>query len=401
VRLGPERLCQACLSQDAWSHWQHEGKLVIDRAEIEAAEARERGIAKRKLLGAAGSAATALLSLALSGLCAYLVIGLFEARPLGPPAKLAADLRAASRVAIGCGLGCLVVSLLALRLPPPRRGRIPLVAGRLIGVVCGAGAAILAGFTSYFTGPPHSFERLTMPDRPSRDLLSGPAARVTDATVVIVAPDSDGDARFGAIGTGAVVAAYADRALVVTCSHVAMPSIAVAAWHDAASAQPLWIQLADGRESRGRVIWTANPPLDVALVEVHITTPPEPVPILSSTEAVAPDEAVFYVPNPYRRGFRVDHGKVLRREAHDTPAGRFNLLFTNLPVRPGDSGSGLFDARGRLIGLNTWWRNDPTEPQGISLPAEALAEIARVMQEGAQGSFIPPSPRDPPLEKSP
>jgi S1-C subfamily serine protease len=72
----------------------------------------------------------------------------------------------------------------------------------------------------------------------------------------------------------------------------------------------------------------------------------------------------------------------VRRERHETPAGAFSLLFTDLPVQPGDSGSGLFDAFGRLIGLNTWTRVGPGGPQGISLPSDTMRAIADAVDRG-------------------
>ena len=77
----------------------------------------------------------------------------------------------------------------------------------------------------------------------------------------------------------------------------------------------------------------------------------------------------MFVPNPYRAGWKVIHGQLLRREPHRTPAGTYELLYIDLPVIPGDSGSGLFDARGQLVGVNTWSRGRANgAPQGITLP---------------------------------
>jgi S1-C subfamily serine protease len=73
---------------------------------------------------------------------------------------------------------------------------------------------------------------------------------------------------------------------------------------------------------------------------------------------------------------------VQRRESHHTPAGEFSLLYTDLPVQPGDSGSGLFDAHGQLVGLNTWTRIGQGAPQGISLPSEAMRAIVDALQRG-------------------
>ena len=89
-----------------------------------------------------------------------------------------------------------------------------------------------------------------------------------------------------------------------------------------------------------------------------------------------------FVPNPYRAGWKVLHGKLLRRYTHRTPAGTYDLLFTDLPVIPGDSGSGLYDARGQLVGLNTWTLFGEDGPHGISLPSEAMRVLVAAIHDG-------------------
>jgi len=210
------------------------------------------------------------------------------------------------------------------------------------------------------------------------------AERIVNATVVVLSTDADGDAAHLGIGTGAVIAADDTRAWIVTCSHVAMPYFAVGAWRHARDARPVWIQLSDGREGLATVRWTAAPPLDVALVELPIAHPPEPVAIAADTTEIQASASVTFVPNPYRSGWKVLRGTLLRREAHRTPAGVYDLLFTDLPVTFGDSGSGLFDARGQLVGLNTWTRITGDGPsQGISLPSETMRVLVDAIRAGA------------------
>jgi S1-C subfamily serine protease len=60
---------------------------------------------------------------------------------------------------------------------------------------------------------------------------------------------------------------------------------------------------------------------------------------------------------------------------------------TNLPVTHGDSGSGLFDSRGRLIGLNTWVQVERDGSHGISLPAEAMRILADAIARGSLGDL--------------
>ena len=59
------------------------------------------------------------------------------------------------------------------------------------------------------------------------------------------------------------------------------------------------------------------------------------------------------------------------------------LAFTDLPVTFGDSGSGLYDARGHLVGLNTWTRIGGDGPsQGISLPSETMRGLVDAIHDG-------------------
>ncbi|MEO7735286.1 MAG: S1C family serine protease, partial [Kofleriaceae bacterium] len=92
--------------------------------------------------------------------------------------------------------------------------------------------------------------------------------------------------------------------------------------------------------------------------------------------------SVTFVPNPYRAGWKVLHGELIRREAHRTSAGAYDLLYTDLPVIFGDSGSGLYDAQGRLVGLNTWAQFGGGASQGISLPSETMRVVVDAIRDG-------------------
>ena len=89
------------------------------------------------------------------------------------------------------------------------------------------------------------------------------------------------------------------------------------------------------------------------------------------------------MPNPFRDGWLQHRGTVSGRRAHMTPAGRFSLVLTDLPLQPGDSGSGLFDTRNRLIGLNTWKVGDADRTWlGISLPSDTMKKITDMIERG-------------------
>lgn len=382
ARLAAGAVCAACQAQDAWSQLDGE-RLVIDRAAIDLAVQRRRGEAAglpmwRRLLAWLWPA----LALGLAALAVWMIVRLLSPLPIGPLAALQATVAGAGRAALGAGAIALVVGIAALVRARRSRHfrRLPLLACYLAAIVSGATALALGALQEL--SPAGGFgAHATMPPRAALDLPAH-VQRIIDASAIILAPGADGDAREGGLGTGAIVAADAHRAWLVTCSHVAIPYVSTAAPRRPRDAQPVWVQLSDGREGPATVIWAAPPPLDMVLLELPIERPPPPVPIAADASGLAAQSPVTFVPNPLRAGWKVLHGEVLRREPHRTPAGAYDLVLTDLPVTFGDSGSGLYDARGQLVGLNTWTRIGAGTAQGLSLPSEAMRVAIDAIRTG-------------------
>jgi S1-C subfamily serine protease len=359
--------------------------LVVDGAAIAEALARRAGTPRRTWL----QALPCLLAFALSAAALAVTATLFSARGPGPLAPLLEEAAAVSRAGLGLGAAGLAAGLLGtalLRRSPLVRAW-PLtglaggaIAGGLAAVVLGAiqmDRASALGSWRYLSMPPPSAAHAKLPE----------INRIMAATVVLLAPDADGSARWPAIGTGSVIQAEEGRAWVLTCSHVAIPYAATAAPRRASDAHPVWVCFADGRGAEGRVRWTGPPPLDVALVAVEIANPPGPIKVSPDAGELTEGSPVLFVPNPMREGWLLHRGTVSARRAHLTPAGRFSLVITDLPVEPGDSGSGLFDAQHRLVGFNTWKSWDGDGPAGISLPSETIRAILDLIDRGELGSL--------------
>ncbi len=375
VRLSRGQICASCRSAAAWSEHR---QLVISRDDIQEAEAR-RSHPRRPL----GPVLLAVATVALAGTATTYLIGLFLPLPLSGLDVLVASMRKSAMQATLWGLGSLVVGVAALILL--RKGRHfhrrLLLASHLLAVLCGGVALIVGAFQWWGVSRSAGMQHLTMPTLEAGISQSVHFDHIAKATAVVLAPDGDGDGRMSGIGTAAVIGTDERRAWLVTCSHVAMPYAAVASWRDPKDAHPVWIQLHDGRSTMGRVTWAAPPPLDVALIEIDVDNPPAPVEISTDTNEMEQGDPVMFVPNPYRHGWMIHYGEIEKRRHHDTPAGPYSLLFTTLPVQPGDSGSGLFDENGLLIGLNTWARFGLGGPRGISLPSETLRALVTAIGE--------------------
>ena len=389
VRLIGGEACPQCESSKAWERYGRPGqKLVVQPRDIAEAEAKITGQAD-------GSAATArywlpgLLALGVGIGASFFVRELFSARALGPLEPLVAELQRTSLMSAGLGVVALAVgiaSTLAQKKGSLFRNATLLIVN-LSAVLVGAFTMLVGAFQwgNWGGASGAGWAHMAMP--PLAGALSTTQAitaqekSIMSATTVLVAPDGNGDARGMSLGSGAVIRSDSGAAFVVTCSHVAMPYASVAAFRDPKDAHPVWVYFSDGRHAEGRVVWTAEPPLDVAVVRVDIEDPPNPVPVRASADAAEQGFDVSFVPNPFRSGWTVHHGKVLKRESHRTPAGDYSLIYTSLPVQPGDSGTGLFDSLGRLVGLNTWTQIEEGGPKGISLPSNTMERIVEMMDD--------------------
>jgi S1-C subfamily serine protease len=387
VRLEAGCSCPSCLAGEAWGRYANT-TLVIEKSDIEELWARRQG-ESATLLRRARATVPLAIALGLTVLAGFAAFALHALRSAAPLASIVADELHDARAATLLGLAAVCfggVALWRLRRHRQHRSLVFLASYSLV-IVGGALAAVPGVLGWIGASGSLGFRHLAMPERSQMVFSTSALDRVVEATAVIIAPDADGDFSGPKIGSGAVIASDSSRAWIVTCSHVAMGYVSPASWRDAATAPPVWVDLADGRSAVGQVRWTAPPPLDVALVEIAIADPPRPVRIASDSEGAAADSAVLFVPNPFRLGWKVHHGKVVKREAHQTPAGTYSLLFTDLPVQPGDSGSGLFDPTGALIGLNTWAGVDPSIPRGISLPAEVMRAMVASIHEQRLGNL--------------
>ena len=378
VRVPPEegQSCDDCRSAAAWHRYGATNRrLVVTAASIAELEARRaRAEAPLPWWRSAPPVACAATAAACAVAATVLIVSLVAPRPLGPFAEFLAAWRTDARACAALGLLAAAVGVAATAYL-----RRTALFRRWIAIApCGAAAA--AGLLCASFGAVHwwmSENAWTMKLSSAPPVPASPASplveRVMRATVVLFAPGADGDARGGALGAGSVVRSDPGCAWIITCSHVAMPYASASALRDPAAARTVWVHLADGRNGPGRVRWTAPPPIDVALVSMDVDHPPDPVEVAQDDRDIAEGAPVLFVPNPLRLGWLVHRGAATRRESRTTAAGEFALIYTDLPVMHGDSGSGLFDDRGRLVGLNTWATVENAKPAGICLPSATLA----------------------------
>ena len=185
----------------------------------------------------------------------------------------------------------------------------------------------------------------TMATLPPQESMPSPSVaeaveRAQAATVRLKVHEGDG---FG-VGTGTIIDTHGDEALVMTCGHL---------FRDTQGQGRVDVELFVGGQTRtvaGQVIDYDADVRDIALVAIRPGFPVRPVSVIGDSERVESGQAVFSFgcdrgADPSRRDTRITG-----INKYDQHLGLSNLQIAGAPI-DGRSGGGLFDHRGRLIGV--------------------------------------------------
>lgn len=151
--------------------------------------------------------------------------------------------------------------------------------------------------------------------------------------------------------------------------------------HVIEGASNITVRLSDGSEYQATLIGTDSK-TDVAVVSI---TPPEGVKLSAAVIGVGNDlvlgQTVIAIGNPLGElGGTVTDGIIssLTREISVEGSGTMTLLQTNAAVSPGNSGGGLFDLYGRLIGIvNAKFSGDGVEGISFAIPIDTAWDVAQ------------------------
>ncbi|WP_166430514.1 S1C family serine protease [Polymorphobacter arshaanensis] len=140
----------------------------------------------------------------------------------------------------------------------------------------------------------------------------------------------------GGLGSGFIVDA---KGIVVTNNHVV------------GDAQTVTVQLSDGRELSGRVLGR-DKQTDLAVVQIEGSGDFTPV-AWGDSDHTRVGDPIFAVGSPFGLGSTVTSG-IISARGREIGAGPYDdFLQVDAAINSGNSGGPLFDASGRVIGVNT------------------------------------------------
>ena len=167
-------------------------------------------------------------------------------------------------------------------------------------------------------------------------------------------------------GSGVIIS---QDGYIVTCAHVV------------SGANNITVQLADGTEYTATVVGQDSTS-DVAVLKIEATglTPA----VIGDSDSLAVGETTIAVGNPLGTlSNTVTNGIVSALNREVTVQGNdMNLIQTSASISPGNSGGGLFNANGELIGIvNAKSSSSDAEGLGFAIPINTAMEMAKQMIE--------------------
>lgn len=256
------------------------------------------------------------------------------------------------------GIVAIVVACIALVGHTANRKGMPLAVGAiLIGLVDVVGWSVaLSNYYGSVGGGIVALSEFSI-DPESLNELPERISRAMRANVLIQA--NFGIGRQG-LGSGVILKIHDGAAYIVTNRHVVDENFSED--HGAADAQADLGGMADlnvltVEQSFGpaKVEWVAPHGVDLAIIVMPLLGAVDELQeaVWDGKETPHIGEAVFAVGNPHGLGWTHSSGSISQVRRREQGAFSFRVLQSTAPINPGNSGGGLYDADGKLIGINT------------------------------------------------
>ena len=166
--------------------------------------------------------------------------------------------------------------------------------------------------------------------------------------------------------------------------------------HVVEDATEIEVQLADGRQTRARVVGS-DAETDIAVLKIELDA--LPVIALGDVRALRVGDAVLAIGNPFNVGQTVTAGIVSALDRNSASQSRFqNFIQTDAAINPGNSGGALVDVRGALVGINTaiFSASGGSLGIGFAVPVDTARQVmeALVHDGSVKRGWLGVEPRD-------
>lgn len=280
-------------------------------------------------------------------------------------------------------IGLLTVVLAAIAMGSVLRGRskggisagfgMAIALGDIVGVLL-ISFVIHAGLMQFGGGANVVFNELDPPDPTEWQGMDPSVERGLRANVLIRSSGLIGEA----LGSGVVVNIMNGQATILTNRHVIDPAFKGGATEpgDLESLHPN-VQLLGQPNQLGRVTWIAPGGIDLAVVEVPCTSQEVKTALWEPNRRAKIGEKAFAVGNPNGNVWTYTEGPVSSFRKQRLGGREVKVIQIQTPLNPGNSGGGLYDQDGFLLGINTW-AQDKRVSEGLNFAID-LDSVLRLL----------------------
>jgi S1-C subfamily serine protease len=275
-----------------------------------------------------------------------------------------------------------------------RKGNGLAVAGILLGLLDVVGWIVFLGYFYVQHGQNLQFERF-QPDLGALQNLPPAINRAMPANILIETRDGPLGKPTG-LGSGIIMKITGGEAIILTNRHVVDIEFALnpqAPLGDKAEKISLDVTLVDQSVQPGKVIWMAPGGIDFALVRIHGVTAEARAALWKIDRGSRVGDQVFAIGNPHGLGWTHTQGAISQFRIQDLGEKRLRVIQTQTALNPGNSGGGLYDQEGYLLGVNTWAKDKQVaEGLNFAIALDALKTVSPPglnLQAGSEGQDKP------------
>jgi len=188
------------------------------------------------------------------------------------------------------------------------------------------------------------------------------------------------------MGSGVVVKLENGEAHIVTNRHVIDASYTgegETGTGDTSVSGEIVVRMLGQAPVPAKVMWTAPDGVDLAILKVDCKSQEVRVARVPAPKPPKIGDSAFAVGNPHSLGWSLSPGSISQirnKWEHD-----LTVIQTTAPINSGNSGGGLYDKDGFLIGINTWTENKQvSEGLGFAISADSLLKLAPTEMFGSK-----------------
>lgn len=252
------------------------------------------------------------------------------------------------------GLVAMILACIALvSHPSHKKGLAYAVAGLLIGFfeIIGWSAGLY-----YFTGNPRATSIALSEyafDPSSIENLPEDLKRAMRSNVLV---EVNNGLLSQGMGSGVVLTTKGGNALIVTNRHVIDPDYngtAENAPPDLDQYGSITVRTIGQIPIKGKIEWIAPHGIDLALISAPLSKEIVSEAFWEKNKVPFIGSRVFAIGNPHALGWTHSSGSISQYRKQTKGAFTYQIIQTTTPLNPGNSGGGLYDENGTLIGINT------------------------------------------------